>query len=315
VAVTGATGFIGRALVARLANIQGLQVLALSRTLTANPVPGVIYIQTVNLTEINYWQAGLDDVDIVVHAAARAHVLDDRAIDPLAEFRLVNVTGTKRLAEQAAAMGVKRFVFLSSIGVNGLQTSPNNPFSEHSKPNPHNAYALSKWEAEQSLLSVAHQTGMEVVMIRPPLVHGLNAPGNFGTLMRAVQRGVPLPLAAVHNLRSLVGLDNLVDFIMTCARHPAAANQTFLVSDGADVSTPDLIRAMAQAVGRPARLFPVPTGMLVLLASLIGKRAAMDRLCGNLQLDISKARELLQWSPPHTLQQGLTSVVAGAVEC
>jgi nucleoside-diphosphate-sugar epimerase len=247
----------------------------------------------------------------IVHVAARAHVLYDRAADPLAEFRRVNVAGTLRLAKQAAEMGVRRFVFVSSIGVNGVQSGPDKAFSEADQPEPHNAYALSKWEAEQGLLRIAVETGMEVVIIRSPLVYGFGAPGNFGSLMRAVQQGWPLPLGAVHNQKSFVALDNLVDFIVTCLEHPAAANETFMVSDGEDVSTPDLIRRMARAMNRPARLLPVPVWALKAGASLLGKGDAAQRLCGNLQVDISKSRELLGWSPPVSVDEGLRRAVGG----
>jgi nucleoside-diphosphate-sugar epimerase len=207
-------------------------------------------------------------------------------------------------------MGVRRFVFLSSVGVNGSSTAPGSSFSEVDQPNPHNAYALSKWEAEQGLLRIAAETGMEVVIIRPPLVCGPGAPGNYGSLMRAVQRGWPLPLGAVHNQRSLVALDNLVDFIITCITHPQAANQTFLVSDGQDLSTTELVRGMAQAVGVSARLLPVPVWALQAGATLLGKGDAVHRLCGNLQVDISKARSLLGWLPPVSVEDGLRRAMA-----
>jgi nucleoside-diphosphate-sugar epimerase len=260
--VTGATGFVGRALVARLVALGHAEVLALTRQAPANPVAGAKYLTGGDLSSQTQWQPVLAGVHAIVHTAARAHVLNDRAADPLAEFRRVNVAGTLRLAEQAAEMGVRRFVFVSSIGVNGVQSAPGKAFSEADQPNPHNAYALSKWEAEQGLLRVADETGMEVVIIRPPLVYGCRAPGNFGSLMRAVQRGWPLPLGAVHNQRSLVALDNLVDFIVTCVAHPQAANQTFLVSDGHDLSTTELVRGLARAAGVPARLLPVPVWAL-----------------------------------------------------
>src|SRR5450830_1080177 len=313
VAVTGATGFVGRALVAQLVGMEGSEVLALTRQNPTNPVLGAKYIQAGDLTSENQGQSVLAEVYTVVHTAARAHVLNDRAVDPLAEFRLVNVAGTLRLAEQAAAMGVQRFVFVSSIGVNGVQTAPSKAFSEANKPNPHNAYALSKWEAEQGLLRVANETGMEVVIIRPPLVYGLGAPGNFGSLMRAVQHGWPLPLGAVHNQRSLVALDNLVDFIVTCISHPQAANQTFLVSDGQDLSTTELVRGMAHAAGVPVRLLPVPVWALQAGATLLGKGDAVQRLCGNLQVDISKARSLLGWVPPVSVDEGLRRAMGNGV--
>ncbi len=305
VAVTGSTGFIGRRLVAKLAEMGVFKVFALARQIPAAPIPKVKYLELLDLVVESDLQAVLSGVDVLVHTAARAHRLNDRAADPLAEFRRVNVAGTLRLAEQAAAAGVKRFVFISSIGVNGSQTAPDDRFSELSQPNPHNAYALSKWEAEQGLIRISEATGLEVVVIRPPLVYGPGAPGNFGSLMRAVQRGWPLPLGAVHNQRSLVALDNLVHFIITCIAHPKAANQTFLVSDGHDLSTTELVRGMAHAAGVPARLLPVPVWALQAGATLLGKGDAVQRLCGNLQVNISKARELLGWMPPVSVEEGL----------
>lgn len=311
VLVTGATGFVGRALVAQLVRLGRFEVLALTRQAPAHPVAGAKYLSGGDLTSQTQWQPALAGVHAIVHTAARAHVLNERAADPLAEFRRVNVAGTLRLAEQAAAMGVRCFVFVSSIGVNGVQTALGKAFSEADKPDPHNAYALSKWEAEQGLLRVADETGLEVVIIRPPLVYGCGAPGNFGSLMRAVRRGWPLPLGAVHNQRSLVALDNLVDFILMCIKHPGAANQTFLVSDGHDLSTTELVRGLARAAGVPARLLPVPVWALRSGAALLGKGDAVQRLCGNLQVDISKARSLLGWVPPVSVDEGLRRAVAG----
>jgi nucleoside-diphosphate-sugar epimerase len=303
--VTGANGFVGRALVTKLVGTDGVEVLATTRQTPTNPVLGAKYIKAGDLTSGNYWQAVLPKVHTVVHTAGRAHVLNESAVDPLAAFRAVNVEGTLNLARQAAEAGAIRFVFVSSIGVNGVQTAQSKPFSEADQPNPHNAYALSKWEAEQGLLRIADETGLKVVITRPPLVYGCNAPGNFAVLIRAVQRGWPLPLGGVHNQRSLVALDNLVDFIVTCITHPQAANQTFLVSDGQDLSTTELVRVMAQAAGRPARLLPVPVWALQAGASLLGKTDAVQRLCGNLQVDISKARILLGWVPPVSVEEGL----------
>jgi nucleoside-diphosphate-sugar epimerase len=248
---------------------------------------------------------------VLVHLAARVHVMHDVAADPLTAFRAVNVAGTLNLARQAVEAGVKRFVFISSIGVNGSQTLRDKPFSESDKPNPHNAYALSKWEAEQGLMQIADQTGLEVVIIRPPLVYGANAPGNFGSLLRAVNLGWPLPLGTVRNQRSLMALDNLVDFIITCTTHPEAANQTFLISDGQDLSTTELVRAMARAAGVPARLLPVPVWVLELAGRLVGKGDAVQRLCGNLQIDSSKARKILGWNPKVSFQEGLRRAVVG----
>ena len=305
IAVTGANGFVGSALVAQLVKLGDAEPLALTRQACAKSVAGAKYLVAGDLTSSTHWESALAGVQVLVHTAARAHLLKDSAVDPLAEFRRVNVAGTLRLAEQAVAMGVRRFVFVSSIGVNGVQSAPGKAFSESDNPNPHNAYALSKWEAEQGLLWIAAQTGLEVVIIRPPLVYGCAAPGNFGTLMRAVQRGWPLPLGAVHNRRSLVALDNLVDFIVACTIHPLAINQTFLVSDGHDLSTTELVRGMAEAAGVPAHLIPVPVWALQACATLLGKGDAVQRLCGNLQIDSSKARSLLDWVPPISVDEGL----------
>jgi nucleoside-diphosphate-sugar epimerase len=239
-----------------------------------------------------------------MHCAARVHVMAESLADPLAEFRRVNVQGTLNLARQAAAAGVRRFVFVSSIGVNGAETFQQSFTSEDSVA-PHSPYAVSKYEAELGLQALAAETGMEVVIIRPPLVYGPGAPGNFGSLMRWLKRGVPLPLGAIHNQRSLVALDNLVDLIVLCLTHPAAANQTFLVSDGEDVSTSELLRRMGQALDRPARLLPVPQSWLKLAAAMVGKSDVAQRLCGSLQVDISKTRRLLVWTPPISLDEGL----------
>jgi UDP-glucose 4-epimerase len=251
------------------------------------------------------WTAALDGVSAVIHCAARVHVMADTAADPLEEFRHVNVQGTLNLARQAAAAGVRRFVFVSSIKVNGEATQPGAPFTADDAPAPLDAYGVSKMEAEQGLRELAAQTGMEVIIIRPPLVYGPGVKANFAAKMRWLQRGVPLPLGAIHNQRSLVALDNLVDLIVTCLTHPAAANQTFLVSDGEDVSTSELLRRMGQALDRPARLLPVPQSWLKLAAAMVGKSDVAQRLCGSLQVDISKTRQLLSWTPPLSLDQGL----------
>ena len=256
------------------------------------------------------WLLPLQGCETVIHLAARVHVLTDRAVEPLEAFRSVNVQGTLNLARQAAASGIRRFVFVSSIGVNGVETY-DVPFSENTIPAPHSPYALSKYEAEAELMKLASKTGIEVVVVRPPLVYGPNAPGNFGTLMRWLLRGVPLPLGAIGNQRSYVSLANLVDLIVTCAGHPAAANQLFLVSDGEDLSTTGLLRRLAQALGKPARLVPVPVEVLKFAASVVGKPELAQRLCGNLQVDISKARSLLGWKPPLPVDEGLQSAANG----
>lgn len=247
-------------------------------------------------------------VDVVVHCAARAHVMHDELANPLTEYRRVNVQGTENLARQAAAAGVRRFVFISSVKVNGEATQPGQPFTPADAPAPQDDYGLSKHEAEQALWQVARDTGMEVVIIRPPLVYGPGVKGNFARMVQWVRQGVPLPLGAVHNRRSLVALDNLVDFITLCAspeRSPQAANQTFLVSDGDDVSTTELLRRVAHAYGVPVRLLPVPVGLMRGAARLLGKTAVADRLLGSLQVDASKARDLLGWTPPVTMHEQL----------
>jgi len=236
--------------------------------------------------------------------------MQESAPDPLEEFRRVNVLGTLNLARQAASAGVRRFVFVSSIGVNGAETFQQ-PYTALDSASPHSPYAVSKYEAELGLQALAAETGMEVVIIRPPLVYGPNAPGNFGSLMRWLQRRVPLPLGAIHNQRSLVALDNLVDLIVVCLTHPAAANQIFLVSDGEDVSTTELLRRMGQALGRPARLVPLPASILKLAAAMVGKPDVAQRLCGSLQVDIEKTRRLLSWTPPLSLAEGLKKAAEG----
>jgi len=308
VLVTGAGGFIGGAIVSKLFG-EGWNVAGTMR----GPIDAVWAMPSPLLGADADWRMPLKGCSLVVHAAGRAHVLNDRIANPLSEFRRVNVAGTLQLAKQAVALGVHRFIFLSSIGVNGVSTSPGNSFSEDDQPNPQNVYALSKCEAEQGLLRIAAETGLEVVIIRPPLVYGPGAPGNFGLLMQWLRRGVPLPLGAIHNQRSLVALDNLVDLIVTCLTHPAAANQTFLVSDGEDVSTTELLRRMGQAMNRPARLIPVPASLLTQAARLLGKGDMAQRLCGSLQVDIQKTRQLLGWTPPLTLDQGLKKAAQGFV--
>jgi nucleoside-diphosphate-sugar epimerase len=319
-AVTGATGFVGSALLQRIAALYtvdctgtqpGEALLGLCRRAPSLALAGVRYVALGNLGELDKsmepmaWAAGLQGVDVVVHTAARVHVMADTAADPLTAFRAVNVGGTLNLARQAAAAGVKRFVFISSVKVNGESTQMGQAFTEADAPNPQDAYGHSKHEAEQGLRQLSTDTGMEVVIIRPPLVYGPGVKANFAVLMRAVQRGWPLPLGAVRNQRSLVALDNLVDFIVTCITHPKAANQTFLVSDGQDLSTTELVRGIAQAAGVSAHLLPVPVWALQAGATLLGKGDAVQRLCGNLQVNMSRARSLLGWVPPVTVEEGL----------
>ena len=258
------------------------------------------------------WTVALANVNQVVHLAARVHVMNDKSTDPLAEFREVNVEGTANLARQAAAAGVRRFVYLSSIKVNGEFTEVGLPFTADDAPAPEAPYGVSKHEAEQALCQIAADTGMEVVIIRPPLVYGPSVKANFESMMRWLARGVPLPLAAVtQNRRSLVALDNLVDLIATCLSHPAAANQTFLVSDGEDLSTAELLKRMGAAMGNPARLFYLPPALLKLGATGLNKPGIYLRLCSSLQLDITKTRRFLDWTPAVSVDEGLRRAAEG----
>ena len=308
VLITGASGFVGRALSAEAVS-RGVAVLGATRTRHDLPADAsnIVVPRVDGSTD---WRDALPGCSALVHLAARVHVMQETTADPLTEFRRVNVQGTLNLARQAAAAGARRFVFVSSIKVNGEATQPGERFTAEDAVAPLDAYGISKMEAEQGLRQIGQQTGMEVVIIRPPLVYGPGVKANFAALMRAVQRGWPLPLGAVHNQRSLVALDNLVDFIVTCIIHPHAANQTFLVSDGQDLSTTELVRGMALAAGVPARLLPVPVWALQAGASLLGKGDAVQRLCGNLQVDMSKARSLLGWVPPVSVSEGLRRAMA-----
>lgn len=302
--VTGANGFIGRAVCAG-ATQRGMSVRGATRAEVQLPsgCEGGVVGRVDGDTD---WGHALAGCDSVIHLAARVHVMRDNAKDPLAEFRKVNVEGTLNLGRQAARAGVRRFVFLSSIKVNGELSDIGRPFTADDSVAPADAYAVSKLEAETGLFALSRSTGMEVVIIRPPLVYGPGVKANFHSLMKWLAKGVPLPLGAVtQNRRSLVGLSNLVDFILVCLVHPAAANQVFLVSDGEDVSTSELLRRAAKALGVPARLLPVPKKVLEIGAALLGNAGAAQRLCGNLQADIAKSRELLGWNPPLSLDEGL----------
>jgi len=310
--VTGATGFVGGRLLQSLCQDGGRVVVAAVRSSNAALPTGIATVLVEGLGPATNWTLALEGVDVVVHCAARAHVMNEAAADPLTVYRQVNVEGTANLARQAAAAGVRRFVFLSSIKVNGEFTKMGTPFAADDVPGPEDPYGISKHEAEELLRKIAAETGMEVVIIRPPLVYGPGVKANFKSMLHWLARGVPLPLAAVtENRRSLVALDNLVDLIITCIDHPAAANQTFLVADGEDVSTAALLQRMAHAMDRKARLFPVPVWMLESAAALLGKRDVARRLCGSLQVDIQQTRQRLGWAPPIGLNEGLRRAVQG----
>lgn len=308
VLVTGANGLVGHALAAQAA-ARGLALRAATRQPAAGLPPGVEPVVGLELDPGTDWRAALAGIEVVVHAAARVHVMHDTAPDPLAEFRRINTASSIELARQAAAAGVRRLVFVSTIFVNGAQTR-GSPFRADDPGAPGSPYAVSKHEAEAGLREVAAATGLELVIVRPPLVYGPGVKGNFERLMQALHRGLPLPLGAVHNRRSLVGLDNLVDLLLTCTTHPAAAGEVFLVSDGEDLSTTELLRRTARALGRPARLVPVPEGWMRAAARVLGRDDLAQRLLGSLQVDIAKTRERLGWTPPVGVDEGLARTAA-----
>lgn len=307
--VTGASGFVGKSLYAELQELKR-SVVGVIR-FKANKTNNINLIGMKSINGDTSWFAALSDVSIIVHLAARVHIMDDKALNPLLEFRKVNVEGTLNLARQAAAAGVKRFIFVSSIKVNGEYTEIGKPFTEVETPSPKDAYGISKLEAERGLMLIAQQTGMEVVIIRPPLVYGLGVKANFASMMQMVKRCIPLPLGAIHNKRSFVYIENLVSLIVKCIDHPAAADQVFLVSDGRDLSTTELLRGCAKALGVKSRLLPIPQKLIEAFAVLMGKKDVAQRLCGNLQVDITKARTLLDWAPPVTVEEGLRATAIG----
>lgn len=302
--ITGASGFVGKVMCKALLGRE-YEVRAVYRTqhgIENNIQP--ILVPNINVG--TNWDEAVKGLGMVVHLAARAHILTDLAVNPLEEFRKTNTEGTLNLANSAARAGVKRFVFVSSIGVNGSGSVT--PFTERSTPNPSEPYAVSKLEAEHGLREIAAHTGMEVVIVRPPLVYGADCPGNFLRLLNLIYKGFPLPLGGVNNRRSLIGVDNLADFLVQCIEHPAAANKTLLVADEPDISTPDLIRILAKGMNRPARLMPVSSKLVGATAKLVGKQATFEKLCGNLQIDSSFSRQALCWNQPMSLEDGLFRV-------
>jgi nucleoside-diphosphate-sugar epimerase len=309
--VTGANGFVGSSLTRRLIRDSAIDVVAAVRS-SANPICSNLNVIAVgDLSPTNDWSQALAGVTMIVHTAARVHIIRNHDANPLAEYRFTNVEGTLNLARQAARSGVKRFVFISSIKVNGEQTFGLTAYTPDDVPSPRDPYAISKMEAEYGLRDLAMEGGMDVVIVRPPLVYGTGAKANFRALMLWLHRGIPLPLGAIHNLRSLVALDNLVDMLVTCLMHPLARNQTFLVSDDEDVSTTELLTRLARALNRSARLIPVPERLLTLVATLLGGKSLSQRLCGSLRVDISKTRRLLGWSPVVTVDEGLRRAAEG----
>lgn len=310
VLLTGSSGFVGGEVLKELQKRNDIKIQPVFRIEPSQAVmkemghcirPVIIP----SITDNTNWSAHLNSVDVVVHAAARVHFMQENAPNVLDQYRAVNVKGTMNLARQAAESGVRRFIFISTVKVGGEETSNNNSFLPIQTLAPLEPYALSKWEAEQELIELSNKTAMEVVIIRPVLVYGPGVKANFLSMVKWVNSGVPLPLGAISNKRSLVSLGNLVDFIIICLHHPAAANEIFLVSDGEDLSTTELLKRVAKALGVPSRLLPVPAGLLKFVAYILGKKHIAQRLCGSLQVDISKNKELLGWQPPLSIDDAL----------
>ncbi|HAS8250274.1 TPA: SDR family oxidoreductase [Vibrio vulnificus] len=297
--VTGYTGFVGRHLLSTFENLQNINLLGRSQ-----PKKCSQFLKA-SIDSSSDYSVVLDKVSTVIHIAARVHVMNDESDDPLEEFRAVNTAGTMNLARQAAEAGVKRFIFVSSIKVNGESTTGKQAFTAQDTPSPEDPYGVSKAEAEEQLIALGEETGLEIVIIRPPLVYGEGVKANFASLMNLVSKGIPLPFGCItNNKRSLVSVDNLVDLIITCIDHPKASNQVFLVSDDHYVSTSEMVKEMAIALGKPSWQIPVPAYCYKLVGKLFDKNDVVDRLTGSLQVDISHTKETLGWTPPQTLQEG-----------
>ena len=307
VLITGATGFIGRALGRSLSNA-GFTLRAAVRQKDVRLPFNCEAVEVGDIGPQTDWEKALAGVDTVIHLAARVHIINDPAPDPLNVFRKVNVLGTERLARMAAKYGVRRLVFISSIGVNG-EAGSETPFREKDPANPSTAYAVSKWEAEKVLRKISKETGMEVVILRPPLVYGPDAPGNFARLFKLIKAGIPLPFGGIKNSRSFIFVDNLTNAIITCASHPQAPGETFMISDGQDISTPNLIKMIASAMNKKQVLFYLHPGILKALCKILGKGEEMEKLTGSLIVDSSKIRNLLGWKPPFTLEDGISETV------
>jgi UDP-glucose 4-epimerase len=310
--ITGATGFVGCALCQHLVtqkiNIK-ISITAVVRKYNHSLPVSVQQIKIDDLTANIDWLSLLKDIDCIIHLAGRAHIVKECITDPLAAFRQVNTQATLHLATQAAKQGVRRFIFLSSIKVNGEETQLHQPFQVTDKIAPLDPYGISKYEAEQGLQEIAVNSALELVIIRPPLIYGENVKANFLKMMQWVQRGIPLPLGAVKNKRSLLALDNLLDFITLCIHHPKADNQIFLLSDDHDLSTIELLRALATSLEKPLILLPVPVSLLLKGAEVFGKRGQLARLCGSLQIDLSHTKKQLAWKPTITTDNAVQKTV------
>ena len=306
--ISGADGFVGKVLCAELRQRrQRVRAAVRSRKVSVEDIEAIV-VGAID-SETN-WADALCNIDVVIHLAARVHVMRETAVDPLAEFLRVNMHGTLNLAQQAARFGVKRLIYVSSIKVNGEHTNTNAPFTELDNPDPQDFYGISKWQAEQALWRIARETGLEIVVVRSPLVYGPGVKGNFAQILAVLAKRIPLPLASVDNRRSLIYVKNLVDALIVCAIHPVAAGQTYLVCDGEDVSTPNLLRQLGDAMGCSAHILSFPPGWLRMLGKLFRKSDQIERLLGSLQVDSGKIRRDLNWTPPYTLQQGLQATVA-----
>lgn len=306
VLVTGASGFVGQHLINEL-NLHKTEVVCLGRNKPLS-FHGEFYLIP-DFNDTKAWQKALKGCDVIVHLAARVHVMKEQSQDPLEEFRKVNVAFTIELAKQALQAGVNRFIYISSIGVNGDISQL--PFTEKDNPKPHNYYAKSKLEAELALLEIFKDKSIQLVIIRPPMVYGASAPGNFASLLSFINKRIPLPLGSIHNKRSFVYVGNLVNLILRCIEHYSAANEIFFVSDGCDLSTTELLKASSKALGIKSILVPVPQKLVEFIVCLLGQSQLAKRLCGNLQVDISKAKALLDWQPPFSVDEGLKKTVDG----
>jgi len=303
--VTGASGFVGRVLCPELSDRKYDVIGAFRSTDKFTGFKDTMECIAVgDIGPDTDWTQALSGVELVIHLAARAHVLREHTTYSLSEFSKVNVAGTEKLARDIVSNGVKRLIYISSIGVNGNNTS-GSPFTEEMLPHPYDPYTKFKWEAEQLLHNIAQETGLNIVIVRPPLVYGPNAPGNFARLLTLVKSNIPLPFGSINNSRSFIYVRNLVDAIVTCTNYPKAAGETYLVSDGQDVSTPELIRMIAGAMGKKAKLFPCPLSLLKMIGKVAGKSDEIERLTGSLQIDTAKIRRELSWTPPFTMEQGL----------
>ncbi|WP_259365180.1 hybrid nucleoside-diphosphate sugar epimerase/sugar transferase [Psychrobacter sp. GP33] len=312
--LTGATGFIGSALQQRILADGNYDLTIATRSIVDTPSTARV-VQVEDLTATTDWTDALQNVDVVIHCAARVHVMKDKSTDPLTEYRKVNVEGTLNLARQAVAAGAKRFIFISSIKVNGESTEPGRPFTADDQPNPTDPYGISKYEAEQELLELAKTTPLEVVIIRPTLVYGENVKGNFHSLMKWTYKGIPLPLGGIkQNLRSLVSIDNLTDFIITCIDHKNAKNQIFLVSDDNDISSASMLQEIANGLGVNNKAVHIPPISIKAVTALLGKPGIAQRLCGSLQVDISKAKTLLDWQPKFSTSDSIQKTAQSYIQ-